>query len=69
MAFGKHTAYSVAEDMLGVDVLPDELKERIRRTIELVEKVHEELGTLRSTQVVAHIIVEYELSLKEVKNE
>ena len=36
---------------------------RIKRVVELVEKVHGNMGTLRSTQVLAHIILEWELQL------
>ena len=58
----EHVAYEIAKEMLdlqGMD-LPPMLRSRIKRVIELVEKVNGNLGTLRSTQVVANIIMEWE---------
>ena len=56
----EHTIFEIARDMLGVDEIPEPLRLRISRVIELVENVNGSLGTLRSSQVLANIIMEWE---------
>jgi hypothetical protein len=64
MSTTAHEMYGIAKKMLDVKNLDHILATRITRVIELVEKAHPrgpELGTLRSTQVLANVILNWEL--------
>ena len=60
MVMGEHLVFSMAREMRGDAVLSQELSGRLARVIELMKNYRSD-GTLRSTQVVAAIIMQWEL--------
>ena len=61
----EHEMYGLAEEMIGKE-LPYELRCRIKRVIELVEDYSGQPdGTLRSTQVLATMVEQWERDERE----